>query len=279
MGLKFKFSVHPLFILFGIYFAFCGKVFSFLIYTLVAVIHEFGHYCQAQKLGYRLVKLQLLPYGAVLSGDFDGLKFKDEILVALAGPLLNFILALLFVALWWLFPDAYPYTDVAMQANLTIGIINLIPAYPLDGGRVLKAGLARWLGVKRANVISRITAIVLSCGLVGVFVWLVCCGQFNLSILFFATFILVGAFSKDKQNCYVKYYCQFDSKKLIKGQQVQTLAFCEEATVKDLTAQLGESLCEVIILDKSGKIKKRFSPQKVLQIVSTSSIYQKLDKF
>ena len=171
MGLKLKFSIHPLFILFGIYFAITGKVFSFLIYTLTAVLHEFGHYCQAEKLGYRLVKLQLLPYGAVISGDLEGLRFKDEVVVALAGPITNIFVALFFLALWWLFPEVYPYTDTIMQANLSLGLINLIPAYPLDGGRVLRAGLSRVCSRKTALRVSLVTAIILAFFLVGIFVY------------------------------------------------------------------------------------------------------------
>ncbi len=278
MGLKLKLSVHPLFILFGIYFAFCGKVFSFLVYTLVAVVHEFGHYCVAEKLGYKLVKLQLLPYGAVISGDLEGLRFKDEIAVAIAGPVLNLFLVLGFLALWWLFPETYPYTETAMQANLSLGLINLIPAYPLDGGRILRAGLSRVLKRKWAIAISSITAIILAGGLVGLFVYSVFIGSTNISMLFFATFVMVGAFSKGKDNVYVKYYCQFDAKKLKRGMEITILAFSENATVKDLLQRVkGESLYEVRVLDKGGRAKKSFSPQKVLDIISSEDIYKKLD--
>ncbi len=278
MGLKIKFSIHPLFLLFGIYFAFRGKVFSFLVYTLVAVVHEFGHYCVAEKLGYRLVKLQLLPYGAVISGDLDGLRFKDEIAVAMAGPILNLLLALGFTALWWLFPDLYPFTETAMQANLSLGLINLIPAYPLDGGRILRASLSRVLRRKTALLISGITAVILACGLLGLFFYSVVVGKANISLIFFASFVLVGAFSRAKDNIYVKYYCQFEPQKLKRGMEVTVIAFGENATVKDLIGRVkGESLYEVRVLDVSGKVKKTFSPKKVLEIISSADIYQKLD--
>ncbi|MBQ7348537.1 MAG: hypothetical protein IJW47_00940 [Clostridia bacterium] len=279
MGLKLKFSIHPLFILFGIYFAFCGKVFSFLIYTFTAVLHEFGHYCQAEKLGYKLVKLQLLPYGAVISGDLEGLRFKDEVAVALAGPITNLTIALFFLALWWLFPELYPFTDTAMQANLSLGLINLIPAYPLDGGRVLRAGLSRVCSRKTALTVSLITALLLAVGLLGLFVYSIIAKSLNFSLLFFALFILVGAFSRGKDNIYVKYYAQFDGKKLKRGMEVQVLAFSESATVKDLLQRVkGEALYEVRILDDRGKIKRTFSPKAVLEVISSHGPYEKLDK-
>lgn len=277
MGLRLKFSIHPLFILFGIYFALKGKVFSFLVYTLTAVLHEFGHYCKAEKLGYKLVKLQLLPYGAVISGNLEGLRFKDEVSVALAGPITNILFALFILAIWWLFPEIYPFTDTLFEANLSLGLINLIPAYPLDGGRVLWAGLARIYGQKTARIVSLFTAVVLALGIVVIFVYSVIVNSLNLSLLFFALFILVGAFSRGKDNIYVKYCCQFDSKKLKRGMEVSIIAFSENATVKDLLQRVkGEALYEVRILGDDGKIKKIFSPKNVLEIMSKYSLYEKL---
>ena len=108
---KLKLTIHPLFFISGIYFAIIGKVYSFLIYTITALIHEFGHYVKAEKLGYMLKKVQLMPYGAVISGDLSGLKIRDEILIALFGPLVNFCVGVGFLALWWCLPTTYPFTE------------------------------------------------------------------------------------------------------------------------------------------------------------------------
>ena len=74
-----KLSVHPLFYAFGLYYAVTGKILAFIIYTLSAVIHEIGHSVVASKSGYRLNRITLMPFGAVVKGDIDGLKLKDEI--------------------------------------------------------------------------------------------------------------------------------------------------------------------------------------------------------
>ena len=129
---KLKFRVHPLFILFGIYFAFTGKVFSFLTYTLCALIHEMGHSISAEKSGYRLVNVTLMPFGAVVKGDISGMGYKDEIRVALAGPVINFCIGVSILALWWLFPETYPYTEIAVTANFALCFINLIIPLEID---------------------------------------------------------------------------------------------------------------------------------------------------
>ena len=139
---KLKFTIHPLFFIFGLYFAFIGKVFSFLVYTLVAVMHEFGHFYASSKLGYKLNRIVLMPYGALISGNLEDVSYKDEALIALAGPLVNTITALFFAGLWWFFPSTYPYTELAFFASISIAIINLLPCHPLDGGRFLSSTLS-----------------------------------------------------------------------------------------------------------------------------------------
>ena len=180
-----KFKIHPLFFVFGLYFALIGKVFSFLIFTLVALEHELGHFFASQKLGYKLNKITLLPYGAIIKGDLLGLKYKDECKIALAGPLINFYTALLFIALWWIFPSLYTYTDVIVFASVSLAVINLLPCYPLDGGRFLYATLSIYFSRKTAKLVVNILGITLSLILMGLFVYSIFT-SLNITILFFS---------------------------------------------------------------------------------------------
>lgn len=279
MGLKAKFSVHPLFILFGIYFVAIGKVFSFLVFSLSALLHEFGHYCKAQKLGYMLVKVQLMPYGAVIVGDISGIRFKDEISVAVAGPIVNLCIGFLCVALWWIFPDLYSFTQEIAIANFSLFFINLIPAYPLDGGRVLLAGLSCLIKRKKAIVICKTASCLCVLGFIALFIISAIKGQTNVSILFFAFFILFGAFSNGKDNKYVKYYSRFKQENIVKCSEVKIIAVGEKTTVKQLLNRIdGEYLYEVKVLNNKGETVKSFSPQKVLNILSEASLYDEISK-
>ena len=125
-----KLNVHPLFFLFGFYYALTGKVFVFIIYTVTAVVHELGHSFAAAGAGYRLNRITLMPFGAVVRGDIDGLKFSDEIKIALAGPLLNLAIGLLFVAIWWIYPESYAFTDIVAEANFSLALVNFLPIFP-----------------------------------------------------------------------------------------------------------------------------------------------------
>lgn len=83
---KLKITIHPLFFVFGLYFAFTGKVYSFLLSVLCALIHEFGHFLASERYGYKLSRIVLMPYGAVISGDdFSPFRYSDEIMISLAG--------------------------------------------------------------------------------------------------------------------------------------------------------------------------------------------------
>ena len=136
MGLKLR--LHPLFFLIGILSAFTGGFLGFLAASLCALEHEAAHAFVAARYGYRLDRVVLMPYGAVLSGDLTGMRKKEELAVLLAGPLANLATGLFFVALWWFFPETYPYTELAAAASFSLFFVNLLPAYPLDGGRMLR---------------------------------------------------------------------------------------------------------------------------------------------
>ena len=150
-----RLKIHPLFLLLGVYYCFIGELPIFLLSALVALQHECAHAFAAAKLGYKLDRVVLMPYGAVIDGDLSGISLKDEFFVAVWGPLCNLFTAAGFAALWWFWPDTYAFTDTACFISLAIGLVNFIPAYPLDGGRVLKCALRTWVKEKSAERICR----------------------------------------------------------------------------------------------------------------------------
>jgi len=273
---KLRFAIHPLFFIFGLYFAWTGRVFIFLTYTIVAVIHEIGHSIVANKLGYKLNRIVLMPYGAVVSGEISGLRFRDEIRVALAGPMVNIACAILFASLWWVFPETYAYTDVAMVANLSIATVNLLPCRPLDGGRILHSLLSLHFKRRTADLVLKVSGVLFSCVLLGLFV-LSCFRTVNFSLLFFALFALFGTLFPGKQNRYVKMFENSYAKLIRMGAEVKTVAVSSSATVKQLLQILDEDcLTEVLLLDSDGKQISRFTPKEICDVLSGNTLYKKL---
>ena len=95
-----KLSIHPLFFVLGFFYAITGQIFIFIICTATAVVHELGHSFVSASLGYRLNKITLMPFGAVVVGNIEGLRFRDQVKVAIAGPLINVAVSLFFIATW-----------------------------------------------------------------------------------------------------------------------------------------------------------------------------------
>lgn len=101
---------------------------------LACVLHELGHVSVAAVLGGHVRKLSLTAVGAELCIDYDApLSYGRESLVALAGPGANLLFGVLTLNLGW---------ELAAAVSLIIGIFNLLPILPLDGGRVVYGLLA-----------------------------------------------------------------------------------------------------------------------------------------
>lgn len=236
------FRIHPLFLLVGVWYAFTGELFLFLLGALVALQHELAHAFAAARLGYKLNSVVLMPFGAVIDGDLKGISFKDEIFVAFCGPLCNFVTAVFFVALWWFAPTMYAFTDVACYSSLAIAIVNLLPAYPLDGGRILKCALARSFSKTHADValaegkaerVCRVVTILFSLLFLWIFIGQCVAKTPNFTLLFFGIFLLVGGFgNRDKTAVYSRISFAQNAP-LKKGVEIRRVAISASCPIKD----------------------------------------------
>ena len=269
-------SIHPLFYLLGLYYSLTGGIFLFVICTATAVIHELGHSFVASGLGYKLNKITLMPFGAVVSGNTDGLKFIDEVKIALAGPMINLAVSLFFVATWWVYPECYSFTDVIVGANLSMAIVNLLPVYPLDGGRIAFASLGIRLGYDKAFKISRWIGCVFAFVLLGVFIWSVCSGVLNISLLFFSLFVFFGAILRAKENKYVKLFGVMDEQNLKRGTIIKTYAVHKDMKIKRLINLLDErSVNEVVVFDKDKKVAL-LNQRAIENMIEKANIYSSI---
>jgi Zn-dependent protease len=140
-----------------------GVIFIALLFVCV-VLHEFGHVFAARLYGIRTYDITLLPIGGVASLERMPEKPGQEIVVAMAGPVVNLVIAAVLVFLLGVQFDLTEMTQIEVAqsslaarlaaANISLFVFNLIPAFPMDGGRVLRALLAIKLGYTRATRVA-----------------------------------------------------------------------------------------------------------------------------
>jgi Zn-dependent protease len=135
------------------------------------ILHELGHALMARRFGIGTVDITLYPIGGVARLQRMPRAPGAELLIALAGPAVNFAIALGLAVLGVSLPgEVVPTSDLAyflgslLLVNLGLGLFNLVPAFPMDGGRVLRALLSGWMGRHRATSaaakLGRILAVV-----------------------------------------------------------------------------------------------------------------------
>ncbi len=158
------------------------------------VAHELSHALVARRFGMRVTGIQLFIFGGATTLERDSRGPREEAIIAVAGPLASIGLGLVFLALDVVVVQVQLATLVAWLGfvNIALGIFNLIPGFPMDGGRVLRAIIWRVRGdrlaaTRNAAMVGRVLAYVLIAGGVlialqpgGVFsgLWLVLIGWF-----------------------------------------------------------------------------------------------------
>jgi Zn-dependent protease len=179
--------------------AFYGLAFVVALFVII-VLHELGHALTARRFGIRMCDITLLPIGGVARLERMPEDPRQELAVALAGPAVNVVLAIIFFAVLVVLRQPILPLDTGdlsiwsanflrrmFVVNVILAGFNLLPAFPMDGGRVLRAFLAMKMDYIRATHIAAIIgqAMAFIFGLVGLFT--------NPFLVFIALFVWMGA--------------------------------------------------------------------------------------
>lgn len=131
------------------------------------VLHELGHSLMARKYGFRVRDIVLFPIGGVARAEAIPEEPRKEIAVAIAGPIVNFAIAgalFLILAVRGIPPHGDGFFVGLAWVNLAIGVFNLIPAFPMDGGRILRGLLSLRMPYLEATRRARSTGQLIALG-------------------------------------------------------------------------------------------------------------------
>jgi len=194
-----KWKINLLFILVLFLFGLAGMIREILMAWLALGIHEAAHLFVLRSQGGNYKTIELYPFGGV--ARLEGLLGpREEFWVALAGPAANLILVMLLkFPVFQVHPD---WTNPLIEISMLMAGINLLPALPLDGGRVLRSFLAEKHGYRKATFwalkVSRILSVLAGIATLLLFFW----GKMNFLSLFLAFFVYRSA-SREREELLV----------------------------------------------------------------------------
>ena len=170
----------------------------------IFMAHETGHVLVAKALKMNVNEIELLPFGgAVRIESIFELNPINEIYIAVAGPTVNIVLLLGYSTLQNLEIINPNSNDIFIRANLILAGFNLLPALPLDGGRVLRAILSREIGMKKATKVAVYGGLILSLFLAMTGVYALHLKIFNPTFFLLSGFLAYSALKEKRTASYI----------------------------------------------------------------------------
>lgn len=208
---------------------------GFILYLFLfssVVLHELGHSFVAKKYGVHIEKILLLPIGGM--AIMDKIPEEGEFKIAIAGPIVSMILGVLFLVLSSFYDISllkinsmeYSLFSTVGILNIFLGLFNLIPAFPMDGGRILRALISGKIGYLKATKIASSIGQLFSMIMFGYGII-----SFNIILILIAVFIYFGA--QQEYTALITYRI-FDMIKIDEIMSEQIIAVPPETTTKEL---------------------------------------------
>ena len=205
--------------------AWAASIVTTVLFFTSVLLHELSHSIVARRLGLPVRDITLFIFGGVSSLGAEPSSAKQEFQVAIVGPLTSFVLggiALLITLVGWLAFDIEDTVPIAIAQylafiNIAVGVFNMLPGFPLDGGRVLRAALwSRNRNMLRATRWASTAGTVISFGLIAVGVLSILAGNFIGGVWF----VVIGLFLRNSAEA---SYQQLVFKRTLEGVKVGSM--------------------------------------------------------
>ncbi len=268
-----RYKINLLFLLVAGILALSGLYRELIAAWSVLIYHEAAHILVLRKLGLDFREVEILPFGGV--ARVEGLLSpREEMLTAMAGPSANLVLGFLFFVL-----GTGPWGQLFLQVNLVLAVTNLLPALPLDGGRVLRAFLSRSMGHNRATAVvirfSRILAIII--GIISLLLFLL--GLLSLLSLFLAFFVYHRSGMDKEELLTLRLVDIMQRAKQLKGTVLpgEIWAVTEDTRLKDIIPYLNpRQYHQIFVLGADLELKGIIQEGELVELVSAGRLQEHL---
>lgn len=245
-----------------------------LVLIIIILLHELAHCYVCIHYGTDVSEIKIFIFGGTLKPqEYIEENPKQEIAVASAGPALNFILFIITLLIIHKFDiKMNPTTQLFLTANITIGLFNLIPILPLDGGRIARGIIGQYLGIGKATyiIVKLGYCVCILLFLIGIY------GALVRSIEYiFISFLSIYIFFSNKKE--KERIDLISAKNLILGKKplfsgkimdVKHIIAMEFVSIKDIFDEFtSKQYCIITITDGAGKITGSLSESEIIDAV------------
>lgn len=256
-----------------------------IILFVSVLVHELAHSILSTKYGVKVNQIILFIFGGISDIKEETRDFRKEFKIAVIGPLTSFGLGGIFLSIFLLITfissertEAETYLQVlkgvllyGFIVNILLGAFNLLPAFPMDGGRMLRAALVRWLDYQRATKISVQVGIIISFVLIGLGIVVI----IRSSPIGGLWLILIGWFIQSGAKAYLQ---QFELSNLLKDLRLKDIMNTSFVSVKpDLSIR--NLISNYFDVHRKGSFPVIDDNSVLLGMVSTYDILNKGESF
>lgn len=248
-----------------------------LIIFISVLLHELGHSIAARLLGVNVMEIQLFPFGGVAIMEniakYGGYK---ELIVALSGPVISLVLALIFITC----RNIFTFSELLFRYNGALFLFNLFPALPLDGGRIVRNIMLSRTSYKRATKLMTRWGKLLAIILVLLNIYLIVKGKETAAYIAGAIFIFAGALKEEKNSSYIYLLNRNNKKERMignKGFSVRVLKVSQETYLKNIVDQFSPgNVCRIRVYDERNIMLKELSEADIMDGFLIRGYYAKI---
>jgi stage IV sporulation protein FB len=231
------------------------------------ILHEWAHILAAAALGMTITEMELFPFGCAAKMQCFAMSRAKEIIVAAAGPAAN-MLAACVVFIIDRYYESFDMSGKLISANLAIATINLLPALPLDGGRIARASFASFMGYRRATKFMSLLGVFLAVIIVGAGVYTWVQGTFNPSFFVMGFFLCLSSIKEMRSAPYTLIRDLSDKRQRLDSRKtlnINRFAAMQGEKVSDIMREFEAGKYNIVtVLDKNMGILGELDERQIL---------------